>query len=68
MSNIKQRSNKYKMVFHIWHTSSTWRASQDVESTQCRGHLRDNTNMKDNTHQVHSLQQGEYEMAIMAAK
>ena len=22
-SNMKQRSNKYKMVFHIWHTSST---------------------------------------------
>ena len=31
----------------------TWRASPDEWSTQCRGHLRDNTNIKDYTH--HSL-------------
>ena len=33
-------------------------------------HLRDSTNMKDDTHQAHThtFQQGEYEMVIMAAK
>ena len=36
---------------------------------QWRGHLRDSTNMKDYTHQAHthSLQQGEYEIMIIAA-
>ena len=40
----------------------TWRASPDELSARCRGHLRDSTNMKDNTHQahIHSYQQGEY--------
>ena len=39
-------------------------------SAQCRGHLRDSTNMKDYTHQAHtqSFQQGEYEMMIMAVR
>ena len=32
----------------------TWRASPDEWSSQCRGHLRDSTNMKDNTYQAHS--------------
>ena len=31
----------------------TWRASPDEWSAQCRGHLRDNLNIKDDTH--HSL-------------
>ena len=31
----------------------TWRASLNVWSAQCRGHLRDSTNIKDDTH--HSL-------------
>ena len=37
---------------------------------QCRGHLRDSTNMKDETHQTHThlFQQGEYEMMCMAAR
>ena len=30
--------------------TGTRRASQDEGSPQCRGHLRDNTNMKDDTH------------------
>ena len=40
----------------------TRRASPDEWSARCRGHLRDSTNMKDNTHQAytHSYQQGEY--------
>ena len=48
----------------------TWRASPDEWSAQCRGHLRDSTNMKDNTYQTHtqSYQQGEYGMMIMTAK
>ena len=48
----------------------TWRASPDECSARCRGHLRDSTNMKDNTHQAHthSYQQGEYGMMITAAK
>ena len=48
----------------------TWRAFSDEGSVQCRSHLRDSTNMKDDTHQAetHSFQQGEYEMVIMAAK
>ena len=29
--------------------TETWRASPDVWSAQCRGHLRGNTNMKDDT-------------------
>ena len=48
----------------------TWRASQDEWSARCRSHLRDSTNMKDNTHQAHthSYQQGEYGKMITAAK
>ena len=58
-----------------WHTyffdhTRTWRASPDEWSAQCRGHLRDSTNMKDYTHQAHtqSSQQGEYGMMITTAK
>ena len=45
----------------------TWRASPDEESTQCRDHLRDNKNMKDDTHhsRTHSFYQGEYVRMIM---
>ena len=51
---------------HTW----TWRASGDEWSAQCRCHLRDSTNMKDNTHQAHTLsfQQGEYGKMIATAK
>ena len=40
------------------------------ESAQFRGHIRDSTNMKDDTHQAHthSVQQDEFETMIMAAK
>ena len=46
----------------------TGRASPDEWSARCRGHLRDSTNMKDNTHQAHtqSSQQGEYGMMTTA--
>ena len=33
----------------------TWRASPDEWSAQCRGHLWDGTNMKDNTHKAHTV-------------
>ena len=48
----------------------TWRASPDEWSAECRGHLRDSTNMKDNKHQSHteSSQQGEDGMMITTAK
>ena len=48
----------------------TWRASPDEWSAIYRGHLRDRTNMKDNTHQAHtqSSQQGEYGMMMTTAK
>ena len=41
-----------------------------MRSAQCRGHLRDSTNMRDNTHQAHTQtsQQGEYGMMITMAK
>ena len=56
-------------IYFFDHTR-TWRASPDEWSTQCWGHLRDSTNMKDNTHQAHtqSSQQGEYGMMITTAK
>ena len=56
------------------HTSLTTQghggSSPDEGSSQCRGHLQDNANMKDNTHQAHtqSSQQGGYGMIIMTAK
>ena len=55
---------------HFFDHTRIWRASSDEWSAQCRGHLRDSTNMKDNTYQTHtqSYQQGEYGMMIMAAK
>ena len=54
---------------NLWITR-TWKASPDEWSAQCRGHLVHNTNIKDDTHQAYtqSLQQGEYEMMIMAAR
>ena len=56
-------------TYFLEHTRA-WRVSPHEGSAQCRGHLRDSTNRKDDTHQAHthSFQQGEYEMVIMAAK
>ena len=39
---------KYHIHTFFYHTR-TWRASSDEGSAQCRGHLRDSTNMKDDT-------------------
>ena len=38
-------------TYFVDHTR-TWRAFPDEWSAQCRGHLRDSTNMKDKTHPV----------------
>ena len=38
---------------HFFDYTKTWRASPDEWSAQCLGHLRDNTNIVDDTH--HSL-------------
>ena len=40
-------------TYYFDHTR-TWKASPDEWSAQCRGHLRDSTNMKDSTHQAHT--------------
>ena len=55
---------------HFFDHTRTRRASPDEWSARCRGHLRDSTIMKENTHQAHtqSSQQGEYGMMITAAK
>ena len=58
------------VTYILFDHTRTWRASPDEGSTQCRGHFRHSTNMKDDTHQahIHSHQQGEYEIMIMAAR
>ena len=58
------------ITYILFDHTRTWRASPDEGSAQCRGHLRDNTNMKDDAHQAHtqSFQQGEYEMIIKVAR
>ena len=52
------------------HVFITTQGHGDVRSAQCRGHLRDNTNMKDDTQhsRTHSFEQSEYERMIMTAK
>ena len=39
---------------YLFDHTRTLRASPDEWSAQCRGQLRDSTNMKDNTHQAHT--------------
>ena len=47
-----------KLIFeshtYIFDHTRTWRAP-DEGSAQCRSHLRDRTNMKDDTHQAHTV-------------
>ena len=61
---------KLWITYMLFDHTRTWRASPDEWSAQCRGHLRDSTNMKDNTRQAHtqSSQQGEYGIMITTAK
>ena len=60
----------YGSYTYFFDHTRTWRASPDEWSAQCRGHLRDSTNMKDNTHQAHthSSQQGECGMMMTTVK
>ena len=48
----ESNSGSYKYFFNY---KKTWRASPDDGSAQCRDHLRDSTNMKDDTHQAHTV-------------
>ena len=64
------RGLNYGSHTYLFDHTRTWRTTPDEWSALCRGHLRDSTNMKDNTHQAHtqSSRQGEYEMIITTAK
>ena len=65
-----QRELNYGSHTYFFDHTRTWMASPDEWSAQCRSHLRDSTNMKDNTHQAHtqSSQQGEYGTMMTTAK
>ena len=64
--DLSGRELNYGSHTYFFHHTRTWRASPDEWSAQCQGHLRDGTNMKDNTHQARtqSSQQGEYRMML----
>ena len=61
---------KLWITYILFDHTRTWKASPVEWSAQCRGHLQDSTNMKDNTHQAHTQasQQGKYGMMIMMVK
>ena len=50
------RELNYGSHTYFFDHTRTWRASPDEWSVQCRGHLRDSTNMKDK-HTKHTLSQ-----------
>ena len=49
----RERELNYGSHTYFFDHTRTWRAYPDEWSAQCRGHLRDSTNMKDDTHQAH---------------
>ena len=62
MKTLQNKRALISVTFVLPHTyffdhTRTWRASPDEETAQCRGHLRDITNIKD----AQSFQQSEYE-------
>ena len=69
-TTCRGRKLNYGSHTYFFDHTRTWRESPDEWSAQCRGHLRDSTNMKDNTHQAHtqSSRQGEYGMMITTAE
>ena len=69
-TTCRGRELNYGSHTYFFDHTRTLRASPDEWSAQCRGHLWDSTNMKDNTHQAHtqSSQQGEYGMMMTTAK
>ena len=60
------RELNYVSHTYFFDNTRTWSVSPYEWSAQCRGHLRDSTNMKDDTHQAHtqSSQQGEYNNSL----
>ena len=69
-TTCRGRKWNYRSHTYFFDHTRTWRSSPDEWSAQCRGHLRDSTNMKDNTHeaQTQSSQQDEYGMVITTVK
>ena len=47
-TTCRGRELNYGSHTYFFDHTTTWRASPDEWSAQCRGHFRDNTNMKDN--------------------
>ena len=54
-TTCRGRELNYGSHTHFLYHTRTWRASPDEWSAQCRGYLRDSINMKDNTHQAHTV-------------
>ena len=54
-TTCRGRELNYGSHTYFFGHTRTWCASPDEWSAQCRGHLRDSTNMKDNTHQAHTV-------------
>ena len=55
-TTCRGRELNYGSHTYLFDHTRTWRASPDEWSAQCRGHLRDSTNMKDNRlHTKHTL-------------
>ena len=54
-TTCRKRELNYGSHTYFFDHTRTWMASPDEWSAQCRGHLRDSTNMKDNKHQAHTL-------------
>ena len=46
---LSREGIKLWITYILFDHTRTWRASSDEESAQCRGHLRDNANIKDDT-------------------
>ena len=54
-TTCRGRGLNYVSQTYFFDHTRTWRASPDEWSAQCRSHLRDSTNMKDNTHPAHTV-------------
>ena len=57
-------------TYFFFYYTRAWRASPDEWSAQCRDHLRDNTNIKDDTHHalIHSSSKADMTRMIMIVK
>ena len=54
-TTYRERDLNYGSQTYFFDHTRTWRASPDEWSALSRGHLRDSTNMKDNTYQAHTV-------------